>query len=136
MMMRRALQRSSSVGGHYLQHAQRAHLHASRPALAKILCADSIDPVRRNGGGEEGERKGGLVQAPYGRRRAGESKLMMHVSVWKQGKGRMDMRASQARRYVSLFQHSRQEESRRNIGASLRTTWVTLFCPAHRDGGW
>lgn len=45
MMMRRALQRSSSVGGHYQQHAQRAHLHASRPALAKILCADSIDPV-------------------------------------------------------------------------------------------
>ncbi len=58
MMMRRALQRSSSVGGHYLQHAQRAHLHASRPALAKILCADSIDPVRRNGGGGGGREEG------------------------------------------------------------------------------
>lgn len=45
-MLRKALQSAVAHGGHSSSIAQRRALHTSRPALAKILCADSIDPVR------------------------------------------------------------------------------------------
>ena len=51
-MMRRgllqALRAQATAGGHYVPAAAggKRALHSSTPALAKILCSDSIDPVR------------------------------------------------------------------------------------------
>jgi hypothetical protein len=71
-MLRRVLavgwrQLTHQGGGHNQTRIQQAGLHASRPALAKILCADSIDPVIQEG---KREKSGGVrakgVQAEGG----------------------------------------------------------------------
>jgi len=99
MMMRRALQRSTSVGGHY---QQRAHLHASRPALAKILCADSIDPVRWKGREGRGGREGGGVLF---RCHVGQHVVQVDDAV-EAREGHTDLRASKTRCvFPALFLH-------------------------------
>ncbi|EWM20881.1 hypothetical protein Naga_101832g1 [Nannochloropsis gaditana] len=88
-MLRRVLavggrQLTHRGGGHNQTRIQQAGLHASRPALAKILCADSIDPVIKEG---EKEKSGGVRAKGY-RQKEGRTR-QVDVEQAVSGFGRM-----------------------------------------------